>query len=126
MRQGGKTLAEREELTIAVLNAPANQTHRAVGESLGISRETVRRVRYGIMWASIRPDIERLTQTLGTPGRGTRCDQCVHWKPERIRDRSHGSDMKRLGICTLGIPESISPLYARGCGAFMEPAAALS
>lgn len=93
-----------EAVVRAILARPADQSHQSVARALGLSRETVRKVRYGLQWADLAPELERLDQA----SQGAFCSWCVHWKAAGT------------GSCTLGIPEAVSEgqLHARGCGAF--------
>ena len=84
---------------------PATEPHNVVGAALGLSRQTVRKVRFGLQWPEVLPHLERLEITK----QGAYCYRCIHWS----RDGA--------GCCSLGIPEATidGQLYARGCGAFM-------
>ena len=110
----------KAELVKAILDAPCEQGHVTIGDQLGLNRETVRRVRFGYLWKNVLPELERLEIGTGGSARIRNCEQCVHWKPGRIDFLEHGVRTRRTGVCTLDIPESIHPKYARGCGAFME------
>ena len=107
---------EREEITRAVLDTPVEVAARAIGEKLSLKRETVRRIRVGLMWADVLPEIPRIT----TEQMALRCDQCLHWIEQPYRERDEDSDIRRTGRCSLGIPEACSVLFARGCGAFTQ------
>ena len=108
---------KREELTRAVLNAPIELSHQRLGMQLGISRDLVRQIRYGMAYTDVLPDLMRLEPD--QPRR--RCDQCVHWTAERLRMRNENQeDIRRLGHCSLGIPEADNLRYGRGCGAFAK------
>ena len=106
---------KREALTRAVLNAPIELSHQKLGLQLDISRDLVRQIRYGTSYADVLPDLLRMEPD--QPRR--RCDQCVHWVAERVRKRNENQeDIRRLGHCSLGIPEADNLRYGRGCGAF--------
>ena len=49
----------REWLVREILAAPQEVRHTELGQQLGCSRETVRRVRFGLMWGGIAPELER-------------------------------------------------------------------
>ena len=110
----------REEVTRAILDAPPEQANQSLADRLEISRETVRRVRFGLMWVNVLPHLERLNHDLRVRGRGLTCELCVHWTAEPIRQRIHGQEIRRNGTCGLGIPESTDNRFARGCGAFVN------
>lgn len=108
---------KREEITRAVLNAPIELSHKRLALQLGINRELVRMIRYGLTYTNVLPDLLRLEPD--QPRR--RCDQCVHWVAERLRKRNENQeDIRRLGHCSLGIPEADNLRYGRGCGAFAK------
>jgi hypothetical protein len=113
------TPERRESVTAAILNAPAEQTHKLVGDAIGVSPETVRKVRFGLMWFDVLPNLPRLDYSVRVRGHGLTCVLCVHWTPTPYRMRFDGEDIRRRGVCDLAIPESVDVRYARGCGAFM-------
>jgi hypothetical protein len=101
------TPEQREERVRLILAFPPTATHLHIAEQTGISRETVRRVRVGQMWAKVAPELERME-----PDQSSRqCRWCIHWEPRAAAGR---------GCCGLGIPEpqTDGQTYARGCGAF--------
>jgi hypothetical protein len=112
--------ARKTELVRAILEAPCEQGHVTIADELGLHRETVRRVRFGYLWKNILPELERLEAGSGGLSRIRTCEHCVHWKPGRFEVYEHGERIRRIGLCTLDIPESVHPKYARGCGAFAE------
>ena len=106
-----RTDAEREAITIAVLEAPIEMSHREVGKQVSLHRDTVRQIRYGVINTDIAPHLQRLE-----PGTFTRCcTGCVHFTRYAVRSRLTGM---ALGRCDLGFVESTDLTYARGCGAF--------
>jgi hypothetical protein len=108
---------KREELTREVLSAPIELSHQRLGMQLGINRTLVRQIRYGLAYSDVLPGIPRLEPD--QPRR--RCDQCVHWTAEFTRKRNENmEDIRRLGFCTLGIPEAENMRFGRGCGAFTK------
>lgn len=112
--------SDREAITRAVLEAPAEQSHKLLSGQVGISPEAVRKIRYGLMYASHCPELDRLDPS-SRAGTARRCTQCVHWVPELRRiGRGDGRDIRSLGSCGLGLPEAENVRYARGCGAFTE------
>lgn len=110
-------LEERQARVRAVLSLPFTMTHLAVAEATGISRETVRRIRFGLDLCDIYPEMPRLDPLTAS----ARCWQCVHWQCRADRpgwDAPEPGD--KAGRCLLGIPECRSEghVWARGCGAF--------
>lgn len=113
--------SEREAITRAVLNAPAEQSHKLLSDQVGISAEAVRRIRYGLMYASHCPELDRLE--FNSRGAARSCTQCVHWVPEvRRLESDDGRDLRSLGRCGLGIPEAEDVRHGRRCGAWAEAA----
>ena len=96
---------DRAQAVRAILERSPLEPHAAVAQSLGLSRHTVREVRYGLQWAEVLPELPRLDPAT----RGATCYQCCHW--EASDDR---------GACGLGLPEAATDghQYARGCGAY--------
>ena len=106
-----RALEEREAKVRAVFSFPIGTTHAAVALSVGISREAVRRVRIGTLWADVLPKMQRMD-----PGDAdARCNACVHWE-----SRGSHNDDDPGSRCALGIPEYATEgmTWARGCGAF--------
>lgn len=105
---------EREARVRQILSFPAGAPHAAVSAATGYSRETVRRVRFGMLWADVLPQLERMERD----GADARCHQCVQWEPRGERSIVEAGD--RRGCCALGIPECATEgmTWARGCGAF--------
>jgi len=105
------TREQQEERVRAILSHPPTATHAQVSQATGYDREIVRRVRVGLRFADVLPELERLEPELT----GARCRECVQWEPCQSQ-----IDGQRLGRCTLGIPEARSDgqSWARGCGAF--------
>jgi DNA-binding XRE family transcriptional regulator len=104
-RAEGRTPTHQQAAAVrAILMRPPTESHLAAATALGVSRETVRKVRFGLQWPEVLPHLERLEITK----QGAYCYRCVHW--------SSAGD----GYCSLGVPEAAleGHLYARGCGAF--------
>ena len=114
--------AKRQALTRAVLESPAEQSHKHVAQLVGITAEAVRQIRYGILYADLCPGLERLERsTTDRVGAGRTCTQCIHWVAEtRYITSTSGLATRRLGSCGLGIPEADNLRFARGCGAFTD------
>lgn len=110
----------KAQLVRVILNRPCEQGNQVIATELGLQRETVRRVRFGYLWRDVLPELERLEAGRGGLRRIRSCEHCVHWKAGRIESMEHGVRVRRIGLCTLDIPESIHPKFARGCGAFTE------
>ena len=110
-----RTDAEREALTIAVLEAPIELSHGAVGKRVGLHRDTVRQIRYGIINAAVAVHLPRME-----PGTLARlCTDCVHFTRHVVRSHRQG---EHVGECGLGFIEAEDLNYARGCGAFWSAA----
>ena len=102
---------EREAMTRAILEAPIEMSHQAIAVKVGLQRETVRKIRYGIVNADLLPELPRLE--LGALTRS--CTDCIHFKRHVIRTRVKG---ERIGFCQLDFVEGEDLAYARGCAAF--------
>ena len=111
-----RTDAERERITAAVLEAPIEMSHAAVGKRVGVHRDTVRQVRYGIINLDVAVHLPRLE-----PGTFERtCTVCVHFiRYPASQSRTQGD---RVGECGMGFVEAEDFIYARGCGAFWSAA----
>jgi len=98
------SLRQKEARVRAILAHPFTATHAAVAAALGLRRHTVRKIRFGLQWPEVLPELERLEERHS----GAYCYRCTHWSE------------KGEGSCTLGIPEAAleGQLAARGCGAF--------
>jgi hypothetical protein len=106
-----RTTEEREALTLAILESPIEMSHREIGLRVGLQRETVRKIRYGMINNDILPDVPRLE-----PGALKRtCTECIHFTRHAVRQRVEG---ERVGKCDMGFAESENLTYARGCAAF--------
>jgi hypothetical protein len=110
-----RTDAEREALTIAVLEAPIEMSHGALGKRVGLHRDTVRQIRYGIINAAVAVHLPRME-----PGTLARlCTDCVHFTRHVVRSHRQG---EHVGECDMGFIEAEDLNYARGCGAFWSAA----
>ena len=106
---------EREALTIAILEAPIEMSHKAISEKVGLHRSTVALIRYGSINADVAPHLPRLE-----PGALARlCTDCVHFTRHVVRSHRQG---EHVGECGLGFIEAEDLNYARGCGAFWSAA----
>ena len=112
--------ARKVQLVQTILEEPCEKGHQTIATQLGMHRETVRRIRFGYLWRDVLPEMERLEAGRGGLGRIRTCEHCTHWNPGRFDSMQHGVRLRRLGLCTLDIPESQHPKFARGCGAFTE------
>ena len=102
----------REATVGAVLSQPPDFSLVQISEITGIDRDTVRRIRLGLIWSDVLPDMERMTAEKSS----RRCWSCVQWVPPSGTGREH-----RYGRCHLGIQEATeTQTWARGCGAFMR------
>ena len=82
---------------------PLEASHRVVAERVGLQRETIRKIRFGMINADVAPELPRCDKATFQ----RTCPKCQHWGAQR---------------CTLGFPEAIEVHYARGCGAFADAA----
>lgn len=98
------------ERVLAILSYPLTSSHMSVAAATGFDREIVRRIRLGIKFSDILPELPRMDPEVSR----ARCNQCVQWKP------ADKVEADRYGECTLGIPEckTDGTKWARGCGAF--------
>jgi hypothetical protein len=102
----------REATVRAVLSQPPDLSLAEISELTGINRDTVRRIRLGLIWSDVLPELERMTAEESS----RRCSGCVQWVPPSGKGREH-----RYGRCHLGIEEATeTQTWARGCGAFMR------
>ena len=106
--EGRLVTSQQVEVVRAVLERSPTESHQAAAAALGLSRHTVRRIRFGLQWPEVLPELERLEERHS----GAYCYRCTHWSE------------KGDGSCTLGIPEAAleGQLAARGCGAFSRRA----
>ena len=99
-----------EESIRQVLAQPPDMSLADIAELVGIDRDTARKIRLGLRFAHVAPELPRMTLEESR----RRCWACVQWEAPRGQG---GSD--RFGSCHLGIPEAQeSQTWARGCGAF--------
>ena len=105
-------LEEREEMVRAVLSQPPNMSLAGIKKLTGIDRDVARRIRLGLQYADLLPELERMTAEESS----RRCWDCVQWVPPSGKGREH-----RYGRCHLGFEEATeTQTWARGCGAFMR------
>jgi hypothetical protein len=103
--------AEREALTIAVLEEPIEMSHKAIGQKVGLHRSTVALIRYGSINADVATHLPRVE-----PGALARfCTDCLHFTRNPVRSHSTG---EHVGTCDIGFAEAENLTYARGCAAF--------
>lgn len=99
-----------EESVRLVLSQPPDMRLAEIAELAGLDKETARRIRVGLRFADVAPELPRLT----VEQMGRRCWLCVQWE-----GAAGASGADRYGRCHLGIPEATeSQLWARGCGAY--------
>lgn len=97
----------REWLVREILAAPQEVRHTELGQQLGCSRETVRRVRFGLMWGGIAPELERQPRERT----GAVCTGCRLFEA-------------KASTCSQGYPEAFHDggeanlRYAQQCPAF--------
>jgi transcriptional regulator with XRE-family HTH domain len=103
-----------EELIRQVLAQPPDVSLVEIAKLTGLSKDVVRRIRLGLRFKDVAPDLPRMTLEESQ----RRCYDCVQWEGPI---GPGGAD--RYGRCHLGIPEATeSQTWARGCGAY-APAA---
>lgn len=105
------TLEERLPVVRLILEAPIDVSHHEIAVQVNLSRETVRRIRYGLLDADLLPELPRFSPE----DFRRRCSQCVHVIPDEERELPDGSYKPP---CGLGFEESRAITYARGCGAY--------
>lgn len=103
-------IPDPEAITRAVFAAPAELSHRELGDRLGIGKDTVAQIRCGMKFAHILPGIPRLDRDMGRT-----CCECGHFVRQRIQ---RAGEPERSGVCGLGLPEAAEVKFGRGCGAF--------
>ena len=102
---------EREAITRTILESPIEMSHQAIAVQVGLQRETVRKIRYGMVNADLLPNLPRLD-----PGILTRsCTDCLHFTRHIVPRKVEG---EQVGVCDMGFFESENLTYARGCPAF--------
>ena len=100
-----------EEMVRGVLSQPPDWSLSQIAAATGIERDTARRIRLGIRYPDVLPELPRMTLEEFR----RRCSSCVQWEGPV---GPSGSD--RYGSCKLGIPEAReTQTWARGCGAYM-------
>lgn len=99
-----------EESIRQVLAQPPDMSLADIAELVGIDKDTARKIRLGLRFAHVAPELPRMTLEESR----RRCCACVQW--EALRGQGGAG---RWGSCHLGIPEAQeSQTWARGCGAF--------
>jgi hypothetical protein len=94
-----------------VLSQPPHLSLSQIAELTGIERDFARRIRLGLRYGDVLPELPRMT----LEGSRRRCQNCVQWVPPAGSGRLH-----RYGRCHLGHEEATeTQTWARGCGAFM-------
>jgi len=111
-----KTRKEREAIALTVLTAPCETPSAVLADRVGLSRETVRCIRIGKLYAELFPHLPRIEPD--AMQRSCLDCQLFSSRPSRLRG-DDGSDVRVYGRCSIGIPEAANIHYARGCGAFV-------
>jgi hypothetical protein len=89
---------------------------RTVQQRMGCwSRQAIHEVLHGHVHRRVAPDLQRLA-----PGQaGRKCSRCAMWTdPRPATEWDDGSP----GRCSLGIPESSDPNWARLCSTYVDQA----
>lgn len=113
------TPEQREQIVRLCLTADPTTSHVELSKAISAmgltcSKETVRKIRVGIAWANLLPELPR-----GTHNFGRRCWNCRFVSD----DNSH---------CTLGIPEAtgtdgkMASQFAVRCSSYMDKDDAIS
>ena len=112
-----------DEATIrAILAAPISITNKALQQQYGIKDiKTVANIRLGRTCKNIAPELPRLASIPPNYAHRQTCKMCRLFEPTPCRiDRIDSEKpIKRLGHCTVGIPECNDSLhFARECPSF--------
>jgi hypothetical protein len=100
-----------EQMVWRVLSQPPHLSLAQIAELTGIKPDAARRIRLGIRFRDVLPDLPRMTLEESR----RRCQNCVQWNPPAETGRAN-----RCGSCDLGIEEATeTQTWARGCGAYM-------
>jgi len=100
-----------EEMVRRVLSRPPDWSLSQIAAATGIEREKARRIRLGIRYPDVLPELPRMTLEESR----RRCANCVQWE-----DPAGPGGSDRYGSCKLGIPEATeTQTWARGCSAYM-------
>ena len=103
MKGSSLTDQQRAAKVLAVLSQSPSLGHCETAALAGVDRDTVRRIRFGLKWDDVLPELPRIDPATWA----AHCSDCVHWETD--------------GRCMLGIPECKSEggNWARGCAAFL-------
>jgi len=100
-----------EEMVRRVLSQPPDWSLSQIAAATGIERDAARRIRLGIRYPDVLPELPRMTLEESR----RRCANCVQWNAPSGSGREH-----RYGSCNLGIAEATeTQTWARGCGAYL-------
>jgi hypothetical protein len=112
-----KPITNPEAITRLIFEAPAELSHRELGERIGVGKDTVAAIRCGKKFPDVLPHFPRFDKDMART-----CIQCLHFNRERIKtwNKEDRTITETPGICELGIPESENIKFARGCGAFTK------
>ena len=99
-----------EEMVRRVLSQPPHLSLAQIAELTGIKPDAARRIRLGIRFRDVLPEIPRMTLEESR----RRCQNCAQWNPPAETGRAN-----RYGSCDLGHVEATeTQTWARGCGAY--------
>lgn len=115
MRRNYDDPGVREALARSVLTASPDVPHVALARQLGMAPESVRRVRIGLLWATVAPELPRLEadRVVRT------CLSCRLFNRRSYRLKVNGQDRLLYGRCSLGYPEAAdNHNWARSCEAY--------
>jgi hypothetical protein len=112
-----------DEATIrAILTAPISVTNKELQQQYGIKDiKTVANIRLGRTCKNIAPELPRLASIPPNYAHRTTCKMCKLFEatPCRIDRIDSERTIKRLGYCTIGIPECNESLhFASQCPSF--------
>jgi hypothetical protein len=112
-----------DEATIrAILTAPISITNETLRQQLGMKNtRTVANIRLGRTCKNIAPELPRLASIPPNYAHRRTCKMCKLFEPTPCRIDKIDSErtIKRLGYCTVGIPECNDSLhFAQECPSF--------
>lgn len=100
---------DREAVLRLILEAPMTVSHRTLGDQVGLSESTARRIRYGLAWADFMPELPRHR----IADRMASCRSCRLFDDKSFR-------------CSLRLPEAFGVddeprlSTAQGCNCYFE------
>ena len=106
---------QREALARTILGASPDLPHATLARQLGMAPEAIRRVRVGLLWAKVAPDLPRISNDQLT----RTCRTCRLFDHAPYRLKADGQDLSCYGVCSLDYPEARhNHHWARSCEAY--------